>query len=584
MFAAAGAEEAKVLVYEEVLQWVLEKQRSEGCGEARRALNPEITGLDAEDLQSLLAEAALCVVQSGGESAKVASIEERLAKRNKEAKAIIDKARKAKEENPLQNALAAFYLKAGQDNSVEFLHKSFGEFLCALRLNESVQEWTEKSGRRRKTFIVGDEEFDWQVFDLLGATHLTEEVVGYLRVLLRREATAWEALYERLYDFYLRWTDGEFIEVFEFTEEMLPLKKARQLQRYGIKLGQRQADIYAGLNVLVLLLEIHRHAKATKELQEKIHFHACGREGEEERFDRTKLLRVIGVSQGLTAFAFSKWVGKFLRGADLSGADLSGADLSRADLSRAYLSRAYLSGADLSGAYLSRAYLNGAYLNGAYLNGADLSGAYLNGADLSGAYLSGADLSGADLSRADFSKLRWDRETKWDGAIGLHEAVNVPPELAEFHAFAVAAKLSRGRDRAIQGEIEAALSDYAEVQRLHPELEISADFWNTLCWFGCLHDRAADVLFAGDKAIELEPDDATWYDTRGLARALTGDLTGAAEDFQVALEGGVFGEEERQKEREETPKQKRQRWLAALQAGENPFTEREIAVLRNTEG
>ncbi len=113
---------------------------------------------------------------------------------------------------------------------------------------------------------------------------------------------------------------------------------------------------------------------------------------------------------------------EFLQGADLSNADLSGANLSGANLSGANLSgadiRANLSGANLSGADLSNADLSGANLSGANLSGANmlntkftysmlmgvnasrtiLSGANLSGADLSNADLSGANLSGADLS------------------------------------------------------------------------------------------------------------------------------------------------------------------------------------------
>jgi uncharacterized protein YjbI with pentapeptide repeats len=90
-------------------------------------------------------------------------------------------------------------------------------------------------------------------------------------------------------------------------------------------------------------------------------------------------------------------------GPDFSSAILSGANLSGADLIRAKLSRADLSGADLSGADLSSAKLNGADLSGADLSGANLSRADLSRADLSRANLSRADLSGANLSRADLS-------------------------------------------------------------------------------------------------------------------------------------------------------------------------------------
>ena len=52
-------------------------------------------------------------------------------------------------------------------------------------------------------------------------------------------------------------------------------------------------------------------------------------------------------------------------------------------------------------------------------------------------------------------------------------------------------------------------------------------------------------------------------DSRGLARALTGDIEGAIADFQVYV--NWTSNEER--------KAQRQEWIKAFQAGENPFTD-----------
>ncbi len=125
----------------------------------------------------------------------------------------------------------------------------------------------------------------------------------------------------------------------------------------------------------------------------------------------------------------------------LSGSNLSRVDLSEANLSEANLSEANLSEANLSGANLSKAYLKGADLSRAILSGADLSRANLSEANLSNAYLSGtiltnahllesnltdanlsganlflanlhdANLSGANLSRANLSRARLSRST-----------------------------------------------------------------------------------------------------------------------------------------------------------------------------
>ena len=88
-----------------------------------------------------------------------------------------------------------------------------------------------------------------------------------------------------------------------------------------------------------------------------------------------------------------------------------------------------------------------------------------------------------------------------------------------------------------------------------------------------MYGYAADVLYAGKKAVEIEPDNGIYQDTRGLARALTGDITGAIEDFKAVVDSEYFNN------REEL-KKKRQGWLDMLLRGDNPFTPEEIEKLR----
>ena len=59
-------------------------------------------------------------------------------------------------------------------------------------------------------------------------------------------------------------------------------------------------------------------------------------------------------------------------------------------------------------------------------------------------------------------------------------------------------------------------------------------------------------------------------DGRGLARALTGDIEGAIADFQVYV-NWTSNEEK---------KTQRQEWIKALQAGENPFTDKLLKELQ----
>ncbi|MEH1936623.1 MAG: pentapeptide repeat-containing protein [Nostoc sp.] len=616
MFAGADAIKAKIRIYDESVKWVLEKQRdSENQND-----NSRLTGFESEDLRQFLTEAALCVVQSGNESARVTMLEARLKDSNNPAAKLIQQARqentseKNQQEKQLNNLLTAFYIKPASGDkggSVEFVHKSFSEFLFAERLLESFVDWIGKIPKRqREEYSVSTEVMDKQIYDLLGYGNLTREIVEYLMGLLAESSEFQDVehlcqLFQRLEHFYFLWCDGEFIDAEDANLPQIKKKQLReqlQLPERKIQLGLRQVDVYTGLNVMIVLLELHRYAQTKDDLKDKITFHPCGKPDSNE-FDSERLLRIIGYSHCLSISAFNENLRLFLSGANLSGADLSGADLSDADLSRADLSGAYLSRADLSRAYLSRADLSGAYLSdadlsdadlsGAYLRGADLRGADLSGADLSGADLSGADLSGADLSGADLSganlsdanlsgadlqKVVWNSHTKWLKAKGLHETVNVSPELSQDKAFAAVVALSQGISWVKEGKIKEAQEAFKQAQIFDRNFINSAESLNSICWVSCLHGYAQNFLFMCEKAVTLDPDKKIYQDSRGLAKVLTGDLAGALEDFQAAVDSGALDNYSN------NVKQRRLRWIEALKSGNNPLTPEELKELREVEG
>ncbi len=213
----------------------------------------------------------------------------------------------------------------------------------------------------------------------------------------------------------------------------------------------------------------------------------------------------------------------------------------------------------------------------ANLSNANLSYAHLRNANLRNANLSDAHLSNAHLSYAHLSDIKWNNGTNWSNAIGLHKADNIPEALAQEANFQAAIELSRGYDLAKEGEIDKALPAYQKAQLLDPKLEISPQFWYQLCKYGCLHGYAANVIFAGEKLVKLLPNKEICRDTRGLARALTGDISGAIADFQAVVDSDLF-------DKRKELKAKRQRWLAALKQGNNPFTPEEMEELRQSEG
>jgi hypothetical protein len=119
------------------------------------------------------------------------------------------------------------------------------------------------------------------------------------------------------------------------------------------------------------------------------------------------------------------------------------------------------------------------------------------------------------------------------------------------------------------------LRDWASTLAGEPSAANDLYLLMDICWDGTLEGYAARVLAYCERAVDLAPDDPDVHEYRGLARALTGDLAGAVEDFQFYIdfyvdEGG-----------DESLIQERQKWIADLKAGTNPFTYKVINQLRN---
>jgi len=115
--------------------------------------------------------------------------------------------------------------------------------------------------------------------------------------------------------------------------------------------------------------------------------------------------------------------------------------------------------------------------------------------------LRSATLSGANLSSANLHEIRWDGETHWAGAQGLHAALNVPESLAQTPRFKAAVVLSQGIDECKRGNVLAAMQAYQNAQLIDTGLEIDATIWDLLCWVGALHNQAADNLYASEKPL-----------------------------------------------------------------------------------
>jgi len=174
-----------------------------------------------------------------------------------------------------------------------------------------------------------------------------------------------------------------------------------------------------------------------------------------------------------------------------------------------------------------------------------------------------------------------DREganTKFQQAQKLAPNINIPT--SEQLAWWVAEGLvNKGEKQAREGKLKEALATYREAQTIEPTWKISAESWNTLCWNGSLHEQAAAVMQACEKAVALEPKNGELRDSRGVARALTGDQQGAMDDFQAFIEWDNMNLQQTYEDRYEKRKQ-REGWINTLKAGRNPCTQEEIEKLK----
>ena len=123
-----------------------------------------------------------------------------------------------------------------------------------------------------------------------------------------------------------------------------------------------------------------------------------------------------------------------------------------------------------------------------------------------------------------------------------------------------------------QGQITAAIALLTQAEALKTSFRLDP-YWDGLCVSGSVRRRAVEVMPFCEKAIASYPESGEYHNSRGIARAMTGDFTGAIEDLQVFINWSD----------EDDRRAQRQRWIKQLQQGNNPFTPQELQKLREKE-
>lgn len=109
-------------------------------------------------------------------------------------------------------------------------------------------------------------------------------------------------------------------------------------------------------------------------------------------------------------------------------------------------------------------------------------------------------------------------------------------------------------------DFDYAIADIQAAITLVPE---QANYYNLACWEGTLLQHAADVMTYCERAVALEPSEGIFHDSRGIARALVGDISGAVDDFTFFVTWAKDTEYE-------TLIQQRKEWITRLNNHEPP--------------
>jgi tetratricopeptide (TPR) repeat protein len=132
---------------------------------------------------------------------------------------------------------------------------------------------------------------------------------------------------------------------------------------------------------------------------------------------------------------------------------------------------------------------------------------------------------------------------------------------------------------ALRSDVYKALGNFdAELDDLLKSVEANggnAVTFNNLCWSYALTESPELALPYCVKAVEADPS-PTHLDSRGVVYAMLGDEEAALEDFKIVvsdLEGSTSPNDE-------AMRADRQKWVEALEAGENPITAETLEKLR----
>ncbi len=307
--------------------------------------------------------------------------------------------------------LTAFYFRQhgvkNREETFEFTHKSFGEYLAAKGIVRQLKLIHQQLQQNQEDFDLG--------WDEKQALENWAKICGL---------TAMDKYIFKFIVDEIRWQKDNYkVDIGAWQQTMCDLisymlKHGMPMERLSISTFQ-EANRQARNGEEALLAVLNACARVTKKVSH-IKWHSSEKEyftdfgnwisrlrGQRVNYDDVfcddifclNCLSFLDLRNCI--LSFQDFQGANLQRANLQRANLEGVNLQLANLEEANLQGANLPRANLLGANLLGAYLQGAYLMlGANLQGANFQGANLQRAYLLGAYLQHANLLGANLQRA----------------------------------------------------------------------------------------------------------------------------------------------------------------------------------------
>jgi uncharacterized protein YjbI with pentapeptide repeats len=379
-----------------------------------------ISQISFETFTEMLEEVAVTAWHFGGRTTTLSQVEKRI---DVEALKLLN----ADTKSGIHNLMVAFYFHPSRrgDETVEFTHKSFGEYLTGRRLVRQLDDIHEEFDRHqinsRKGWSQGKCLEAWA--EIAGPATLNEDLLPYVHneIALRESRKEWRQTVHTLFhslldsgglhrDALLGNLDSleDIVQYATNAERSLLsigcLAFSVDGQHFEIK-NPTNGNLRRELrNWFIRLAEPGQHLSIPGirlQLGEPLDL----LDFSEANLERVSFIRtsLVMANLGMANLCDSNLYMANLHSANLVSANLSRAILKKADLGMADLRNANLKNANLKNANLSEANLISANLSGADLLGANLTRSKLVEADLSDTILIEADLSKSDLLRTNLS-------------------------------------------------------------------------------------------------------------------------------------------------------------------------------------